>query len=219
MVQRSQQVVPWRHTLAAAAALAVLASAPAWGQGSLLYVYELPDGSRVVTDHALNNKQYRLVRTGEAGKKIGQLAAARTPEFFRTDPSAYDALILTKARQHNVDFALVKAIIQVESSFNPYAVSNRGARGLMQLMPETAQRHGAHDIYDPADNIEAGVRYIKYLAVLFNNKNYLIIAAYNAGENAVLRYNGIPPYPETELYVRKVLLAKRQYTAQALVRS
>jgi hypothetical protein len=200
-------------------AFLALTSLPVWAGGTPLYVYELPDGSRIVTDHPLNNKHYRLVRTGEAGKGLGQLAAARTPEFFRTDPSAYDDIIMAKAKLHQVDFALIKAIIHVESSFNPYAVSDRGAKGLMQVMPTTAQRHGIHDIYDPAQNIEAGVRFVKRLSTLFNNKQHLILAAYNAGENAVIRYNGIPPYPETELFVRKVLQAKRQYSAQAVAKS
>jgi soluble lytic murein transglycosylase-like protein len=184
-----------------------------------LYVYELPDGSRIVTDYQVNNKYYRLVRTGETGQKLGQLAAARTPEFFRTDTSAYDTLIWEKAREHNVDFALVKAIIHVESAFNPYAVSDRGARGLMQVLPETAKRHGIHDIYDPAQNIEAGIRYLKYLSGIFGDKNYLVLAAYNAGENAVRRHGGIPPYTETQLYVRKVLQMKRQYSTQTLAQS
>lgn len=216
MRQRLQAAIRY---LCALAALFTLASAPTWAQDTRLYVYELPDGSRIVTDHALNNKHYRLVRTGEAHQKLGQLAAARTPEFFRSDSGAYDALILAKAKEHKVDFALVKAIIHVESSFNPYAISHRGARGLMQVMPETAKRHGIHDIYDPAENVEAGIRHLKYLTVLFNNKNYLVLAAYNAGENAVRRHGGIPPYPETELYVRKVLQAKRQYSTQTLARS
>jgi len=197
----------------------VVTMAPVLAQGTRLYVYELPDGSRVVTDHAVNNKQYRLVRTGESANKLGQLAAARTPEFFRTDPDAYDALIRRKAREHQVDFALVKAIVHVESSFNPYAVSHRGARGLMQLLPATAKRHGIHDVYDPAQNIEAGIRHLKYLGTLFNNKNHLVLAAYNAGENAVLRHNGIPPYTETQMYVRKVLQMKRQYGAIPVARS
>jgi len=187
-----------------------MAIAPA-AQATRLFVYELPDGSRIVTDYAVNNKDYRLVRTGESAKNLGQLAAARTPEFFRTDTNAYDALIQTKAREHKVDFALIKAIVHVESSFNPYAISHRGARGLMQLLPETAKRHGILDIYDPAQNIEAGIRHLKYLSGLFGNKNHLVLAAYNAGENAVLRHGGIPPYTETQLYVRKVLLMKRQY--------
>jgi soluble lytic murein transglycosylase-like protein len=179
-----------------------------------LFVYELPDGSRIVTDHAINDKDYRLVRTGEGARNMGQLAAARTPEFFRTDINAYDALIQTKAREHKVDFALIKAIVHVESSFNPYAISHRGARGLMQLLPETAKRHGIVDVYDPAQNIEAGIRHLKYLKTLFGNQNHLVLAAYNAGENAVRRHGGIPPYTETQLYVRKVLLMKRRYGAQ-----
>lgn len=201
--------------LAALASVVLLTTIPAWGQGTRLFVYELPDGSRIVTDYPVNDKHYRLVRTGESAKKLGQLAAARTPEFFRTDTDAFDAIIRAKARAHKMDFALIKAIVHVESSFNPYAVSHRGARGLMQLLPETAKRHGIHDIYDPAQNIEAGIRHLKYLASLFDNKNHLMLAAYNAGENAVLRHGGIPPYTETQLYVRKVLKMKRQYGAKA----
>lgn len=219
MQQRWQQVTrSGLKGLWGLAALFVFSSA-VWAQGTPLYVYELPDGSRIVTDHPLSNKHYRLVRTGEASKGLGQLAAARTPEFFRTDPSAYDAIIQAKAKEHKVDFALIKAIIHVESSFNPYAVSNRGAKGLMQVLPSTAEAHGIRDIYDPEQNIEAGIRYIKRLSVMFKQKNYLVIAAYNAGENAVIRYNGIPPYPETEMFVRKVLRAKRQYSAQTLAKS
>jgi len=218
-------VIPFsvlRKTTVYCAALAVffiLAAIPARAQDTRLYVYELPDGSRTIADHPLDNKLYRLVRTGEAGKKSGQLAVARTPEFFRGDSSAYDALILAKAKEHRMDFALIKAIIHVESSFNPYAVSYRGAKGLMQILPETAERHGVRDIYDPERNIEAGIRYLKYLSGLFDNKSFLVLAAYNAGENAVRRYGGIPPYPETELYVRKVLQARRQYSTQTLTRS
>jgi soluble lytic murein transglycosylase-like protein len=156
---------------------------------------------------------------GENAKGMGQLAASRTPEFFRSDSSAYDALILAKAREHNIDFALVKAIIHVESSFNPYAVSDKGAKGLMQVMPETARRHGVVDIYDPAQNIEAGIRYLKYLNAMFNNKQYLVLAAYNAGENAVQRHRGIPPYTETQLYVRRVMQLRRQYSTQTLAQS
>lgn len=206
--------------LLALVSVLLLTASPAWAaQGTRLFVYELPDGSRIVTDHPVNNKHYRLVRTGESAKKLGQLAAARTPEFFRTDPDAFDAIIRSKAREHKMDFALIKAIVHVESSFNPYAVSNRGARGLMQLLPETARRHGIHDVYDPAQNIEAGIRHLKYLNALFKNKNHLVLAAYNAGENAVLRHGGIPPYTETQMYVRKVLQMKRQYGMPAVARS
>ncbi|MEK6550894.1 MAG: lytic transglycosylase domain-containing protein [Pseudomonadota bacterium] len=198
-----------------------------WGQGLLLlaglfaaavtsaatnlYVYELPDGSRILTDHALNNRQYRLVRMGRDVRGIGHLAAARHPQMFRADPSTYDRLIRENARRYQVDFALVKAIMHVESNFNPYAASNKGALGLMQLMPTTAQRHGITELYDPAQNIEAGVRHIQYLNGLFGDRPQLVIAAYNAGENAVRRHGGIPPYQETQHYVRQVLYFKQHY--------
>ena len=178
-----------------------------------LYVYELPNGTRMVTDYPLNNRHYRLVRKGATARGAGQLAASHNSQFFRTDPGAYDHLIRRIAREHDVDFALVKAIMHVESSFNPYARSEKGALGLMQVLPETAKRYGVHDIYNPEENIEAGVRHIKFLTEMFNKKNYLVIAAYNAGENAVKRHRGIPPYQETQRYVRKVLQFKREYAA------
>ncbi len=180
--------------------------------GVKLYVYELLDGSRIVTGHVLPNKHYRLVRTGVDAAGEGQLAASQNIQFFRTDPSAYDDVIRRVAAEHKVDFALIKAVMHVESSFNPYARSHKGALGLMQVLPETAKRHGVHDIYDPVQNIEAGVKHLKYLAAKFNNQPYLVLAAYNAGENAVRLHNGIPPYEETQSYVRKVLSLKQLYS-------
>ena len=196
-------------TLAAVALL--LLYAPGAAASSMMYIYELPDGTRIVTDYALSNKHYRLVRTGYNPFGVGHLAVSKDSQFFRVDASAYDDLIRRIAAEHEVDFALVKAIIHAESAFNPYAKSTKGALGLMQVLPETARRHGVEDLHDPARNIEAGVRYIKHLSRLFKNRNYLVIAAYNAGENAVIRHRGIPPYPETQLYVRKVLRFKREY--------
>lgn len=181
--------------------------------GTNLYVYELPDGSRILTDHALSNRHYRLVRMGRDVRGMGHLAAARHTQLFRADPSTYDRLIRETARRYQVDFALVKAIMHVESNFNPYAASHKGALGLMQLMPTTAQQHGITELYDPAKNIEAGVRHIRYLKGLFGNQPVLVIAAYNAGENAVRRHGGIPPYQETRSYVRKVLYLKKHYTS------
>lgn len=180
-----------------------------------LYVYQLPDGSRVVTDYALNNRHYRLIRVGATTKDIGRLAAHQDPLLFRTDPTAFDRLIRRVAAEQKIDFALVKAVMHVESSFNPYAKSNKGALGLMQLMPATAQRYGINNIYDPAQNIVAGVKHLKYLLRLFNQKHKLALAAYNAGENAVRRYRGIPPYPETRAYVRKVMQYRQQYSRKS----
>ncbi len=177
-----------------------------------LYVYQLPDGSRIVTDHALNNHQYRLVRMGDTPKDIRSLVAHQDPQLFRADPSAYDRLIQRVAAENKVDFALVKAVMHVESAFNPYAKSDKGALGLMQMLPETARRYGVDDAYDPVQNVVAGVKHLKYLLVTFNQKHRLALAAYNAGENAVLRHRGVPPYPETQAYVRKVMQYQRQYS-------
>ena len=180
-----------------------------------MYVYELPSGARIVTDHRLNNKYYRLIREGASVKGIGHLAASGDSQFFRADPDAYDNLIRQLARDHAVDFALIKAIVHAESGFNPYARSNKGALGLMQLLPATAKRYGVVELYDPAENIRAGVQHIKYLLGMFGHKNYLVLAAYNAGENAVKRHKGIPPYRETQAYVRKVLRYKRRYATKS----
>lgn len=108
-------------------------------------------------------------------------------------------------RVHGVDPALIAAIIRVESDFCPEAVSAKGAQGLMQLMPATATRFAAGDPFDPRDNIDAGVRYLAYLLRLFNGDLPLVLAAYNAGEHKVLQHGGVPPYPETRAYVRRVL--------------
>jgi len=182
------------------------------GADTKLYIYELPDGSRVVTERPMSNKHYRLVRIGVDTTGMGQLAASNSIQFFRTNSSAYDDVIRRVTAEHRLDFALVKAVMHVESSFNPYARSHKGALGLMQVMPETAKRHGVLDIYNPTQNIEAGVKHLKYLTQKFNNESYLVLAAYNAGENAVLQYNGIPPYEETLSYVYKVLSLQRVYS-------
>jgi soluble lytic murein transglycosylase-like protein len=121
--------------------------------------------------------------------------------------SAYDDLIDAAARESDVDPRLVKSVMLVESGFNPAAISRKGARGLMQLMPETAALHGVRDIHDPWQNIVGGTRYLSKLLSYYGGDVVKSVAAYNAGENAVDRYNGVPPYGETQLYVRKTLAA------------
>jgi len=113
-------------------------------------------------------------------------------------------MIFNSASNQGVDPALVEAIVTVESAFNPMAVSVKGAMGLMQLMPQTASRYGVADPFDPKQNVSGGVRYLRDLLLRFENLLH-VLAAYNAGEKAVLRYQGLPPYPETQDYVRKVL--------------
>jgi soluble lytic murein transglycosylase-like protein len=120
-------------------------------------------------------------------------------------------LISELSRKYQVDFALIKAIIRAESGFNPFAVSRKGAKGLMQLMPETASRLNVSNIFNPRENIDGGVRHVKYLLSLFNEDLRLSLAAYNAGENLVADLRSIPPYRETVDYVRRVLSFYQSY--------
>jgi soluble lytic murein transglycosylase-like protein len=127
------------------------------------------------------------------------------------DSNQYDSLISELSKRYQVDFALIKAMIRAESGFNPFAVSRKGAKGLMQLMPETASRMNVSNIFNPRENIEGGVRYFKHLLSLFNNDLRLSLAAYNAGENVVAELRSIPPYRETVDYVKKVLSYYQSY--------
>jgi len=158
--------------------------------------------------------------TGKDGKKI----YANTEEVYQlvnnTDPSAtvkfqttpadkgasqeIDNLIDHISGQHGVDPELVKAVARVESNYNPRAVSYKGALGLMQLLPGTAKRFGVFNVWDPQQNIEGGVKFLKFLSGMFPNNLPYVLAAYNAGENAVVRHRGIPPYRETQAYVRRI---------------
>jgi soluble lytic murein transglycosylase-like protein len=118
----------------------------------------------------------------------------------------YGSMIFETARRHSINPQVVAALIRAESAGNPRAVSHKGARGLMQLMPATAQRFGTRKekLHDPKENLEAGMRYLSWLMEQFPNDLSKVLAAYNAGENAVLRYGGIPPYRETREYVRRI---------------
>jgi soluble lytic murein transglycosylase-like protein len=123
----------------------------------------------------------------------------------------YDQLITRTAGKYNVDPALVKAVIKTESNFNHRAVSPQGDQGLMQLMPATAYALQVPDSFHPDNNVEGGVKYLRYLMKLFSNDLSLALAAYNAGENAVIKHRGIPPYRETQNYVQRVLSHYQQY--------
>ncbi len=190
-----------------------------------LYVYQGPSGETMVSNMAIDRPGYVLRHKRDSVDNVGYLAAGRKgPPSSRVpyltaigkksssgpakwnDSSEYDAYIRSTARKHGVEPALVKAVIQVESNFDPSAISSAGARGLMQLMPGTAARYslGMHQLSNPWQNIDAGVQHLAYLKTLFPNNVDYVLAAYNAGENNVVRYNGIPPFPETVNYVQKV---------------
>ncbi len=156
------------------------------------------DGKKVVYNDGVGEK-----RAPSAKRSTGDgWLAARLSK-----PSEFDLLINQAASNHSVDPRLVKAVALVESGFNPSAVSPKGARGLMQLMPATASRNGVNNIHDPAQNIAGGTRYLSHLLNLFDGNLEKSLAAYNAGEGAVARYGGIPPYVETRDYVRRALTA------------
>lgn len=124
----------------------------------------------------------------------------------------FDQMVAEVAHTHGLDGALLHAVISVESHYNPNAVSRTGAVGLMQLMPATAKRYGVTDSFDPAQNLHGGAKYLRDLLILFNSDISLVLAAYNAGEYAVIRNgNRIPPYPETRDYVPRVMGYYHQY--------
>jgi soluble lytic murein transglycosylase-like protein len=161
---------------------------------------------------ALVSAEVRLVERG--GRRLivndGPAKLAASDDWLAAQmrrPSAFDGLIDAAARESDVDPKLVKSVMLVESGFNPAAISNKGARGLMQLMPETAALHGVRDIHDPWQNIVGGTRHLSKLLAYYSGDLVKTLAAYNAGENAVDKYNGVPPYDQTQLYVRKTLAA------------
>ncbi|MEP6471348.1 MAG: lytic transglycosylase domain-containing protein [Acidobacteriota bacterium] len=178
--------------------LAVLLAVAASGSARVRVVMQ--NGKRVIYNDGVGEK------SGPGGRKrpVGeqQWLATRIAR-----PSEFDPLIKSAANDHSLDPRLVKSVMLVESGFNPAAVSPKGARGLMQLMPATASEHGARNIHDPAQNIAAGTRYLSHLLNLFDGNLEKSLAAYNAGEGAVARYGGVPPYDETRNYVRRALTA------------
>lgn len=137
-------------------------------------------------------------------EEMNRISDAIRAEFF-AEEIPYGELIYEKAKKYDVDPALVAAVIEQESRFKPRARSHVGAAGLMQLMPRTGRWMGAKDLYNPEQNVDAGVKYIKYLDKRFNGDLNKIVAAYNGGEGNVMRYRGIPPFRETRQYVKKVL--------------
>ncbi len=173
-----------------------------------LYIYQAADGTRTISDRPLQD-QILLTRR-DTVKDAGHILADRPISVG--GPTDFQVHIRNASRKYMVDPALIEAIIQVESSFRYDAVSTSGATGLMQLMPGTARDLEVYDRYDPRQNIHGGVKYISELMERFNNNLHLVIAAYNAGPNAVARHKGIPPNkPETVRYVKKVMKAYHDF--------
>jgi len=127
------------------------------------------------------------------------------------NPDEFEPIIQSLASEYGVDKSLVKAVIHAESGYNPNAVSSKGAQGLMQLMPKTAQGLKVNNSFDPKDNIRGGIRYLRFLLDTFKGDVTLALAAYNAGLSRVSQYGGVPPYQETRNYISKVLAYQKSY--------
>lgn len=180
------------RVLAASFGMMCLALAAVVGAQAAVYGYVDAEGTAHFTD-APTKTYFRW------------LPAFGLPPGANLDRGQYAELINAIAAESEVDPALVKAIIRAESNFDQRAVSRKGAQGLMQLMPGTAGRYAVGNTFDPAENIRGGVRHLRFLQDRFPGQLHLAVAAYNAGEAAVLRYKGIPPYAETRQYVARVL--------------
>ena len=159
-----------------------------------VYMYKDKQGILTFTNVPNHSGYKRILREGTP--RVGSGGATSV---------AFDELIRSASGRYNVDADLIRAVIKTESDFNTNARSNKGAMGLMQLMPDTARLHNVSDAYDPNENVEGGVRHLRMLLERYQGDLELSLAAYNAGAGAVEKHGGIPPYSETREYVRKVL--------------
>jgi hypothetical protein len=165
-----------------------------------MYKLKEPDGTLHFTNAPTDPRYQKMAIS--SGTAAGWL---RLPQAERGGTGPYVKEIQAASERYGVPVRLVSAVIRAESGFNPRAVSRKGAQGLMQLMPTTASILGVRNSFDPRENIDGGVRHLRGLIDRFPHSLPLAIAAYNAGEKAVVQYGGIPPYPETQDYVTKVM--------------
>lgn len=166
-------------------------------------IYRHVDANGVV--HFTNAPQYTKLTNKRDWAFYRTERRASDPSVGRVNlPHAYKDIIRHYASSYRLEEALVKAVIKAESNYNPQAVSSKGARGLMQLIPETARQMRVNDPFDPMQNIRGGSNYLRLMLDQFNGNIDLALAAYNAGPNAVQRHGGIPPYEETRTYVQRV---------------
>jgi hypothetical protein len=194
--------------LLAALILVPLAQTVATPARADIYRYEDPEGTLHFTD-APTDKRFKVFMKDI--KKDQKLRTAFKLPGFARNPAQFEPIISSCSREFGVDSSLVKAVIHAESGYNPNAISPKGAQGLMQLMPKTAQGLKVTDCLNPSDNIRGGVRYLRFLLDTFKGNESLALAAYNSGLGAVAKYGGIPPYQETQNYVAKVLSYRNNY--------
>ena len=193
-----------------ALAVAVLLLPAVHAEAKGIYAYLDEDGVEHISN-VPDDRRYRPVLPDVAMPSGNAVRAVRLRSFLPAGERPFNEHVVEASRSTGVDALLLHALISVESGYDSAAVSRKGASGLMQLMPETAARYGIRDVLDPRDNIRAGATYLRDLLALFGGDLELAVAAYNAGENAVLRHGRrIPPYAETQRYVPAVLAHYRR---------
>jgi soluble lytic murein transglycosylase-like protein len=199
-----------RAVLMLVAAGGVLAVGTPVGAGTNLYRY-VDDRGVVHFTNAPSDRRYnRINALRSLATRPGADHVSRVSAYHLSPVRSYDALIKSASRRHGVPAAMVKAVIHAESAFNPRAISPKGAMGLMQLMPGTAQLMGVEQPFHARQNVHGGTRYLRSLHDRYGNWTHTL-AAYNAGPSAVDHYRGIPPYDETRQYVKRVLSYYRRY--------
>ncbi len=198
--------------------LATVARAPS----SRAHIYSVPDPATGVvyyTNAPTAAAARIVVRELPRPLPVSAMSPSRLPPPSADGPAPFDALIRDAASAYDVEYALVKAIIKAESGFNHRAISPKGAQGLMQLMPATAQQQGVRDVFKPRDNIEGGVRHLRWLLDRYGGNVPFAIAAYNAGTQRVEAAGGIPNIPETREYLARVLRFRENYRRERPSRS
>lgn len=197
--------------------LGTLALATAWLLGAPtcvhadIYRYVDADGKVHFTNVPQDSRYKLFIATNKDADPVTTTFNGRYRPYPRSDRTKYHAHIMAAARAFSLEPALIHAVISAESGYNPLARSAKGAKGLMQLMPDTAKRYGVDNPLDPEQNIQGGAAYLSDLLRLFGNDLNLALAAYNAGEGTVMEYGRIPPYRETKQYVPKVLSYYKKY--------
>ena len=203
-----------RHIGQSVSMLVLLAATPLVAQGDI-YIYQEKDGTTWFTDHKALPKDFQFIRT------YGRPTATKsckgvTTEIMSNRAKPHANWIEHYSQLYELDHLLVRSVIEVESCFDAYAVSRVGARGLMQLMPATANELGVNEPFNARQNIRGGTSYLRKMLNRFNDDIELALAAYNAGPGAVEKYKGIPPYRETKSYVKRILSKYKKYSNSKL---
>ena len=210
---RGSHILRLRKSFSVAGLVVALGAASLFPAAAAADYAVLRSGARLhITGYEHDGERVRLtVDGGTVSVAAGDLVAVEPEEHFAAvaaapvvAPGPFGNLIHAAAEKHGVDESLIRWVIAVESNFNPRAVSRRRAQGLMQLLPGTAALYSVGNIFDPAENIDAGTRYLKDLLARYRGDLRLALAAYNAGPEMVERYGGVPPFPETQKYVRVI---------------